>query len=169
MYALIFLPFLPVAIVAIAAYGIGLAAFIPLGAFLIALSLARALIRRTGCGWRRVRHGALLLVPVFFLASSPEIAVSAGLRLAQSPDHYGSSLWFLKRFANSFDIGRAGCSATPSVGDVWTVPLQLWGTVSEREVRAIYPMVTGESFEDGARRLGGRCIDSTGVLRPPRN
>jgi hypothetical protein len=87
------------------------------------------------------------------VASSPEILVSAGLRVAQMPGQHDRALGFLRAVGNPTDVLRAGCNGSNSIADTWSVPMHLIAPISERSARAIYQEMTGEDFERAARRL----------------
>ncbi len=167
IYTLAFLPLLPIAVLAIAYYGIGLAGFIPAATLLIAIWLERHLVAIYPTAKRFTRQGILLALPVFLVASLPALVVPIGLRLFQSERHRAAGVALLRAAADRRDLLHYGCGQWTSIGGIWLEPLELIAPISERSAREAYNTVTGRSFEEDGK--SAKCAESGGNVYPPRN
>ena len=165
VYAIAFLRVLPFAIFGILMLGTHLVGFIPLAALWTTWRLGRRLPPSTAY-WK----GVWLTLPLFLLASAPNLAVWTGLRLAQSIEHHDTGIAILRNSPDRLDMLRAGCPGALSIADVWTLPLQWIAPVSQRIARESFQLSSGVPFDAAARATApARCLSSKGALKEPAN
>lgn len=151
-YALIFLPIMPPAVVAVIFFGWGLLPMSPLFAFIAAARL-RHHLRRLGGNDRALPslwRGAALAFAVIALIQSPTSLTQIGLRMAtsDSPAEQARGLRWLRSLGDEESLLRACYGRTR-----WAQNLDLvsWlftdgHPVSENDARNVYYRVTGRAF-----------------------
>ncbi len=147
-----------------------IAEIIPAGAFLTSRALKNRLLQDHPFKKHLVQQGLILVLPLFLLASLPQVLVNVGLELAQSSSQHQLGVQILRRFGNSHDMIRIGCSRPSSLADIWTFPLQCIRPLSERKARKTYEEVTGKSYEESAKQEPRTyCTDSMNKVNQPAN
>jgi hypothetical protein len=162
VYALVFLPLMPLSFIAVIFYGLGLLSLSPafaLGATLVALSLlkGRAALDPAPRFYPRLA-GALAAAALFIAALLPHLLTQHGLQLATSPDPETAQKGraFLRRFSST-DRLLAACSR--NLGRQTSSPLMLGflfdDRVSAEQAGEIFYRVTGNVCSTRADEFDG--------------
>jgi hypothetical protein len=149
VYAAIFLPLVPLALIAIIVIGMGLLPLSPLLSFVISLVLRRRLARAQPPGLRAPSPwlGAGLALGAFFLVEAPVAGTRLALHMAVhgGPETERAALQWL-RGLGSEEVLRAACYVAPQRSSLMDFVLSLDGAVSTEQARSTYYRVTGQTF-----------------------
>lgn len=149
VYSTIFLPLVPLALVAVIFAGLGLLPLSPLLSLIMSLVLQRRLSRAHPSGSRVPGPwmGAALALAVFFVVEAPVAGTRMALHVAVNggPESQRTALQWLRRLGSE-EVLRAACYVAPRNGSLLNFLLSLDGTVSTEEARAVYYRVTGQTF-----------------------
>jgi hypothetical protein len=146
IYALLFLPATPFAVIGILVYGLGFVPLAPLLSLICAMAL-RVRLRRAGGAearlpglWRGLALGAAMLV----ILTLPLIITKAGLQMAASevPSESTRGIRWLRNWGQSEELLRACYGRSGRSGELYS-----WGrNVGPETARGIYYRVTGQAF-----------------------
>ncbi len=161
-YSLLFLPLLPLAVLAVV-FGIGILPLSPPLAVLAAILLRRRLRdrldKRSSQRWPRVWPGFALALVVLVLLDVPPAITRLSLQQAVSvePATRARGIWLLRQFGDRDTMLRACYDRQGRPLDIMSFVLSLGRPVSTEEARGIYYRVTGTSFESApAPAFSGR-------------
>ncbi len=149
LYAAIFLPLLPLALIAVLFLGMGLLPLAPLLSLIMSLVIRRRLSRSWPVGARIPKPwvGAGIALAAFLAAEGPV----AGTRLALHASVHGSpatqrvALEWLRR-AGSEEVLRAACYVAIKRASLLDFVMSFDGAVSLDQARTTYYRVTGQPF-----------------------
>lgn len=162
-YTIVYIPILPVALVAIAMAGMGLLPMAPVFSLIAGIILRRQLKRiapeSRAVRMRGLAAGLALAFATIILIELPSSVTRVGLQMAASDSPEQSARGFrLLRLAGNKDYMLRACynrsgRATDPVGFI----LSLDDPVTPEQARAIYYRITGETFNTSQppERLGG--------------
>ncbi len=149
VYAAIFLPLVPLAIIAVLIMGMGLLPLAPLLSLIMSLVLRRRLVRAWPSGTRAPRPWlAMGMAGVAFIAAE---APATGTRLAlqaavsEHPEMQRAALQWLRRLGHEPTL-LAACYVAPQRASLLNFVLSFDDTVSLEEARTTYYRVTGRTF-----------------------
>ena len=163
LFTLPFLLLLPIAVMALIYFGLGLLPLTPPLALLASIRIARRVRRETramGVRPRRLVYGFLAALVAFLLADLPKTATNLGLQMAASADVGNSRRGVgLLRALGSTDLLLRACYDRSGVPmDLVSFALQAAAprSVGPTEARAIFYRVTGSAFNTvPPPRVGG--------------
>jgi len=172
LYAAIFLPLVPLAVIAVLLFGMGLLPLAPLLSFIMALVIRRRLKRALPAQVRVSRPwlGAAVALLAFFAAEGRVAGTRLALHAAVNggPKTQRAALEWLRE-AGSEEILRAACYVAPQRASLLDLLMSFNGVVSTEQARTAYYRVTGQTFNsrpkpEGLRsggffRLGDEDID----------
>ena len=156
VYAVIYLPILPFAVIGIIVYGIGFLPLTPIIALFCAYRLRKALKRRldvaTPPGWRHLFAGFAAGLALLMLATIPRVVTDYGIAqyMRTSGEAQSEAVQLLRNFGSEQVLLKA-CYRRAQ-------PVFFWGGGSRletEEARKLFYRVTGESFNDHRRESAG--------------
>lgn len=176
VYAAVFLPLTPLAVVAILLFGMGLLPLAPLLSLVIALIIRSRLKRELPAGFQlsRVWIGAAVALVAFFAAEGRVAGTRLALHAAVNggPKAQRAALEWLRE-AGSEEVLRAACYVAPQRASLLDFLMSFDGAVSTEEARTAYYRVTGQPFNTRPKpeglstgsffRMGDEDIDPDGV------
>jgi hypothetical protein len=153
-YTLVFLPVLPIAVIAVVFYGLGALPMAPLFALIAAAKGRRYLLKSSTADTRPLSFwpGFLFAIAVLVGAELPGLATNTGLQMAASNDPVTSrrGIRFLQTFGDT-DLLLRRCYARPGTTDLMGFLFANGEQVSPDQARKIYYRVTGEPFGKAPR------------------
>ena len=161
LYALVFLPLLPISFALVAVFGLGLGGFAPLLCLIASVYQLRRLSAWHGASGGRSSElargmlaGVALILVFFAIAECPRAGRRHALHLATSLDlaQQEEGLWWLAALGGEEEVLR-GCYE--GVWPRWVGALGGEEIASPRQCRRIYYRMTGESFSSVKRPRGG--------------
>jgi Vault protein inter-alpha-trypsin domain len=165
-YSIIYLPILPLALVALIFYGMGLLPMAPILSLIFGIILRRRLRRIASQGFA-VKVGGLafglsLVVAAIVLIELPATLTRTGLKMAasESPERSARGIRLLREWGNRDYLLRACYNRTGRAIDPVGFLFSLDNPVSTEEARKIYYRVTGETFNTSIppERVGGHFV-----------
>jgi hypothetical protein len=176
VYAAVFLPLLPLAVIAVLVFGMGLLPLAPLLSFIMALVIRRRLKRALPAEVRVSRQwlGAAVALVAFFAAEGRVAGTRLALHAAVNggPATQRAALEWLREAGNE-EVLRAACYVAPKRASLLDFLMSFDGVVSTEQARTTYFRVTGQPFNsrpkpEGLRsgeffRFGDDEIDPAGV------
>ncbi len=164
-YTIVYLPLLPLALIALVYLGLGLLPLAPLFALIFGIVL-RAQLRRVvpqrGFAFktRGLLTGLGLVIVTITLIELPGSLTRVGLQMAtsESPQRRAEGLRLLRTFGNNDYLLLACYGRTGRATDLFGYLFSLPDPVTADEARQIYYRLTGETFNTSAppSRVGGR-------------
>jgi len=159
VYALIFLPLLPLAVIAVLFLGMGLLPLAPLFSFITALVVRNRLKRALPVPVRgsRLWLGAAVALVAFFAAEGRVAGTRLALHAAVNggPKAQRAALEWLRE-AGSEEILRAACYVSPQRASLLDFLMSFNGAVSTEQARTTYYRVTGQPFNTRPKPEGLR-------------
>ena len=156
-YALVFAPLIPVGVIAIIFFGIGLILLSPLIAFIVAIILRRELRNLYGEGEKipRVFLGCCIGLLALVLAELPLVITRLGMQMASSVEVSTSNrgVKILRTIGSETVILKTCYQRQNSMSDVITTLVSMGDPVTQDEARTIYYRVTGNAFNSVARPI----------------
>jgi hypothetical protein len=162
IYSLVFLPLLPVSLIAIVVYGLGFLSLSPMFALFATLVARRLIANRTHFDpipkYKPRLAGALAAASLFVGAALPHLLTQHGLRLATSSDARTAQKGreFLSRFSST-DHLRASCAR--DIGRHRSSPLTLSFLLGDpapaEKASEVFYRVTGQVCQTRAEELEG--------------
>lgn len=149
VYAIIFLPFLPVALIGVLIMGLGLLPLSPLLSFLMAL-IMRSRLRRvhpTGMTMARPWLGMGVALMAFLAVEAPVTGTRVALHAAVngSPESQRTAIQWLRHLGSEQTLLSA-CYVAPRQATLVNFLMSWDDSVSLEEARAVYYRVTGQTF-----------------------
>src|SRR5262245_56887569 len=152
-YTIVYVPLLPLALIAVAFAGLGLLPLAPLFALISGLILRRQLRRVVtersfALKTRGLLTGFALAVIVITLIELPVSLTRVGLQMAtsESPARRAKGLHWLRSFGDKDYLLRACYGRTGHATDLFGYLFSLPDPVNPDEARKIYYRLTGETF-----------------------
>ncbi len=159
LYAIIFLPLLPLAVIAVMIMGLGLLPLAPLLSFLMALILRSRLRRAHPAGapvagpWLGVGMALMAFLTVEVPVTGTQIALRTAVN--GSPEHQRTAIQWLRRLGHEPTLLSA-CYVTPRRAPLMNVGMAWSDSVSLEDARAVYYQVTGKTFNSVPKPEGLR-------------
>ena len=160
-YTLLFLPLLPLALLAVLIYGMGLLPLAPLCTLICGIvshfrlkKAAQARQSPPGAAW----PGLLLALALLLLLALPEIVTGIGMRMvaSPSPEKQRRGLDVLRRYGDNDTMLRACYQRPQIVTDLVNSLFNIIDKVSPQQAREVYYRTTGMAFDSvPPPRLGG--------------
>lgn len=149
VYAAVFLPLTPLAVIAILIVGMGLLPLAPLLSLIMALFIRRRLKRELPAGGQLPRAwiGAAVALVAFFAAEGRVAGTRLALHAAVNggPKTQRAALEWLRE-AGSEEVLRAACYVAPQRASLLDFLMSFDGAVSTAQARTAYYRVTGQPF-----------------------
>lgn len=159
VYALVFLPLVPLAMIAILIVGMGLLPLAPLLSLIMALVIRRRLKRVLPAAAQPPRAwiGAAVALVAFFAAEGRVAGTRLALHAAVNggPKAQRAALEWLRE-AGSEEILRAACYVAPQRASLLDFLMSFDGAVSTAQARTAYYRVTGQPFNTRPKPEGLR-------------
>ncbi|WP_375772135.1 VIT domain-containing protein [Archangium gephyra] len=163
VYAILFLPFLPVALIGVLLMGLGLMPLAPLLSFCLALVMRRRLkrVHPTGTAMAAPWVGMGVALLAFLAVEAPVTGTRLALYAAVkgTPESQRTALQFLRHLGSEEALLTA-CYVAPQRATLVHLLLSWDDTVHVEEARTVYYRVTGQTFNsvpkpEGVRLEGG--------------
>ena len=148
LYSLVFLPLMPIAVLGVLAFGLGLLGLAPLLSVISAIRGRRAMQANSGRQPTALRYGLGLAIAVFIAIEMPATLTAMGVRMASeaSAEARLRGIKLLRAVGNE-DVLLRRCYGQSGRGtDMVGLVLGLGRTVQPEAMRAIFYQVTGEAF-----------------------
>jgi hypothetical protein len=152
LYALLFLPFTPIAPLAIVYYGIGLLPLAPLLSLVAAIVARRTIARITGAAPPHLRRGMALALVALILLDMPATLNRIGLHMAtaQAPATQLAGVRWLRAVGSERIMLRHCYSQSGTAGGLMGALLDLHSHVDTEQARSVFYRVTGTPYNSHA-------------------
>lgn len=169
-YSIVYLPILPIGVLAVAFVGLGLLPLAPYFSLIVAIVMRYRLTQIASTGANKtfsVRVAGLLVgigvtTTAIGLIELPATLTRIGLQKAASlsPQTRAEGIRFLRRFGSKDALLRSCYNQTGSATDLLGYAFSIENPITPEEARKVYYRVTGESFDASVppERIGGGRI-----------
>jgi hypothetical protein len=148
LYAILFLPFTPIAAIGILFYGIGFPPLAPVLSLLAGVAARRAIKRKTGAAPRFLWPGMALALAAVILLDMPATINRIGLHMAtaQAPATQLAGVRWLRAVGTDSAMLRHCYPQSGAAGGLMGAVLDLHSTVSPEQARSVFYRVTGTAY-----------------------